>query len=278
MPAPAQIIPKVSIIIPCFNQGKYLGKTIESALAQTLRDIEIIVVDDGSTDPETQKFLDKYSHEKVRILRQKNTGAAEARNTGIKAACAPYILPLDADDLIAPRYAEKATQILDSDPAVGIVYCRAAYFGAQTGKWKMNVYPFDKILEKNFIFCSALYRRTDWLAAGGYNANMIHGYEDWDFWVSLYACGVRKIHRLDDTFFYYRRHKKISRNDGVLASPDHLRRMHLQIVKNHLDLYLEHPEALVNILRIFLPEASPEKNLKAKKSLRSFLTSLLGKA
>jgi len=92
----------VSVIIPCYNQGQYLTESIGSVLASDHQKIEIIVVDDGSTDPETCRILGGLDYPKTRLIRRENGGLAAARNSGIAAAQGRYILPLDADDRIGP--------------------------------------------------------------------------------------------------------------------------------------------------------------------------------
>jgi hypothetical protein len=93
-------MPEVSVIIPCYNQGQYLHEAIDSVLAQTFTDLEIIVVDDGSTDPATREILDTLNRTNTWLLRRKNGGLAAARNSGISTASGRYILPLDCDDRI----------------------------------------------------------------------------------------------------------------------------------------------------------------------------------
>ena len=95
---------KVSVIIPCYNQGAYLNEAVESILAQSYRDFEIIVVNDGSTDEETNRLLSGYDRQQTRVLHTENQGLSSARNNGIREAQGEYILPLDADDRIDPTY------------------------------------------------------------------------------------------------------------------------------------------------------------------------------
>ena len=93
-------VPQVSVIIPCYNQGRYLDDAITSVLVQTYQNFEILIVDDGSTEPETIEILQDYQQPKTRIIRTENQGVATARNLGIAQAQGTYILPLDADDKI----------------------------------------------------------------------------------------------------------------------------------------------------------------------------------
>ena len=95
-------MPKVSVIIPCYNQGACLEEAVDSVLAQTFQDFEILVVNDGSTDEATIRMLGKYERPKTRVIHTDNQGLAMARNNGIREARGAYILPLDADDKIGP--------------------------------------------------------------------------------------------------------------------------------------------------------------------------------
>ena len=152
---------RVSIVIPCFNAGETIGEAIESALSQTYADIEIVVVDDGSTDPVTLDVLAHAAWPRTRILHQGNAGPAAARNAAIQASLGEYILPLDADDRIEPTYVEKAMAAMQADPNVGIVYCKAMKFGAESGPWNLPAYTLRELVIDNVIFVTSLFRRAD---------------------------------------------------------------------------------------------------------------------
>ncbi|MBE9547203.1 MAG: glycosyltransferase family 2 protein, partial [Proteobacteria bacterium] len=226
-------MPKVSVIIPCYNQGVYLKEAVDSVLAQTFQDFEVLVVDDGSTDVETVKILEEYKRPKTRIIHTDNQGLSAARNNGIHEAQGDYILPLDADDKIGKGYLEDAVRILDQYPEIGIVYCEASYFGVRGGRWDLPEYSLDKIMNHNVIFCTALFRKADWEAVGGYNVNMVYGWEDWDFWLSLIHRG-RKVYRIPKIYFYYR-----LREISMVHTMDEEQRffMRLHACLNHRDLY-----------------------------------------
>lgn len=226
-------MPKVSVIIPCYNQGVFLEEVVESVLAQTFRDFEIIIVNDGSTDEVTNRLLADFRKPQTRIIHTVNQGVAMARNTGIAQACGEYILPLDADDRIGNTYLEKGVAILERHPEIGIVYCLAECFGARQGRWDIPGFSAWGMRFSNLIFCSALYRKTDWDRAGGYNPNMVKGWEDWDFWLSHLETGS-KVFRIPETLFYYRvaaesRERSMDRCAKV--------EMHLQLMRNHPQLF-----------------------------------------
>src|SRR4051794_31418414 len=134
-------MPKISIVITCYNIGAFLEEALQSALAQTYPDFEVIVVDDGSTDNATLALLDRLpAQPRLRILRTPNKGVAHARNYGITKASGDYILPLDADDRILPSYLACAASVLDQQPEVGFVGCHFSTFGEQQMKYEPNHY------------------------------------------------------------------------------------------------------------------------------------------
>ena len=93
--------------------------------------------------------------------------------------------------------------ILDADSEVGIVYCKARLFGAVETDWLLPDYSLERMLVDNLIFCSAFFRRDDWLDAGGYDPGMVYGWEDYEFWLGLIERG-RKVVRLEENLFCYR--------------------------------------------------------------------------
>lgn len=222
-------MPLVSVIIPCYNQGKFLAESIGSVLASDYDDLEIIVVDDGSTHPETVGILDSLDHPRTRLLRRKNGGLAAARNSGIAEAAGRYILPLDADDRINPRYLGAAVAVLEADPKVGIVYCRAEKFGAETGPWRLPPFSPWRMRLGNGIFCSALYRRDDWQVVGGYDETLRRGWEDWDFWLALLELG-RRVVCLDQIGFFYRKNQA---SMAAVMTPDLKTTLHRRLMAKH---------------------------------------------
>jgi glycosyltransferase involved in cell wall biosynthesis len=234
-------MPKVSVIIPCFNHGKYINAAVESVLGQTYNDFEIIIIDDGSTDKFTKKFLANYKRPKTKIIITQNQGLASARNTGIRNAKGKYILPLDADDKIAPTYIEKAVEVIENNKNIGIVYCLAETFGYKKGSWYIPEFTQKRMLLRNLIFCSALFKKQDWESVGGYNTKMIRSWEDWDFWLSLISIGC-EVYRIPEVLFYYRLTEgsmitTMSRQEQVA--------MHMQLMRNHKDIFIENSQPLV---------------------------------
>lgn len=194
----------VSIVIPCYNHGAFIAETIESVYQSNYPYLEVIVVDDGSKDNSKEVIgALQVSYPNLIYIHQPNAGPAAARNNGITTAKGKYILPLDADDLISPDYIPKAVEVLEQNPSVKVVYCRAEFFGERKGEWKLKPFKLKLLAMDNMIFCSAIYRKTDWALTGGYEERMTWGWEDWEFWVNLLKTGG-EVHQLPLIGFFYR--------------------------------------------------------------------------
>ena len=226
---------KVSIIIPCYNQGEYLEECLKSVFSSSYKNIEVIVVNDGSTD-DTKYLMDELEQKfTFKAIHQENSGPSKARNTAIKESSGEYILPLDADDIISRDYIESAVEVLENQKNVGIVYCNAELFGEKSGKWNLPPFSLDKMLTENLIFNCALFRRVDFDNTIGYNPNMKEGWEDWDFWLSILEL-KKEVVKLELVGFYYR----IRSNSREHASIDgRMERLRKQIYQNHLQFYID---------------------------------------
>lgn len=246
-------IKKVSIITPCYNDGIYIEETIGSILSQTYKNLEIIIIDDGSEDTHTIDILKKLDlRDNIKVIKTNHVGPAEARNIGIKYASGEYILPVDSDDLIDSTYIEKAVMCMNSDDKLGIVYCHADLFGNKTGSWELPDYSIDKMLIDNIIFVTALFRRTDWEQVGGFKSNMEHGMEDYDFWLSIIELG-REVYQLPEVLFHYRV-KDSSRTTKFHKSIDNVKETYRNIYLQHKILYERYKDKYAIVLRDALIE------------------------
>lgn len=234
-------MPKVSVIIPCFNQGEFLDQTVDSVLAQSFQDFEIVIVNDGSTDRRTNDLLRDYRRPRTRVLQTANQGVSAARNTAIRAATGAYILPLDADDLIDPQYLAKSVAILDQSDRLAVVTCLVEFFGAVSFQPEQPPFAAEEMLVRNVVGpCSSLFRKRDWELVGGYNTAMTRGWEDWDFWLSFAERGA-VVHRIPEVLFYYRI-REGSRERSM--ETEHRVDMFLQLYANHRDFYQRHMAAV----------------------------------
>jgi len=226
--------PVVSVVIPCYNQGRYLPDAVQSVLAQTHPAIEIIIVDDGSTDdtPRVGEQFSRAHSAKVRFLRKPNGGLASARNDGILRSSGEYILPLDADDELSPDFLEKTVEILETDRGVDIVSTWQYRFGEEQGV-EANA-PFDPrgiFLLNSLNYCS-LYRRSVPSAVGGYEPYMAEGMEDWEFWISAVRHGFR-VTQLREPLFRYR----IRSGSMLCGARKKMALLSAKIVRFHPDAY-----------------------------------------
>lgn len=196
---------KVSIIIPCYNHAKFLPDAILSAYNQTYKNVEIIVVNDGSTDNSLyvmQEF--KSIFKDLIIVNQENKGLSAARNAGIIESTGKYILTLDADDVISNEFLSKTVGKND------IVSTYYMIFGSKKGYIKPKSNPnFNDFVKRNQINCCSLFKKEIWETIGGYDEQMKIGFEDWDFWLRATMAGYR-VSVVEEVLFYYRKHENKS--------------------------------------------------------------------
>ena len=191
----------ISVVVPCYNGGKFIDQLTASLARQTFRDFEIVIVNDGSTDPVTTKKLAALDPA-IRVIHQENRGLSAARNTGFAAANADLIMNLDCDDQIEPTYlAETLAALQAAGPEVGFAFTHVRVVGAAQGVQKRYCNEFD-ILFKNTIGYSMLIRKTAWLKAGKYDESMRDGYEDWEFNLRLIGAGYAGIEIPKPLFIY----------------------------------------------------------------------------
>src|SRR6266403_729600 len=232
--------PRVSIIIPVFNAGRFLARALDSVEAQTERDFEVVVVDDGSIDRRTHKILDQAAERPgVTVHRTENRGPSAARNLAIERSRGAYILPLDADDYLAPTYLEKTIPVLDAEPALGVAYTWVGLVGGHHGTWKTGGFGVRELLTRCTIHVTSLYRRRLWEDVGGYDPRFVESCEDWDLWRAAAARGW-KGRCVPEVLVYYRRsassREKHARTPGVST------RLMRTLVEKHRPLYLAHME------------------------------------
>ena len=274
-------IPAVSVVIPCHNYGTFLPQALQSVLAQTFGDWELVIIDDGSTDDSAdvaRSLIARHPERRIRLLEQANAGVSAARNTGIAAARGRYILPLDADDVIAPTMLEKTTAILDSDPAIAIASTDVFAFtddNLPPQVLPMPAYSKELLLQRLIMFYCSLYRREAWEAVGGYNEDMRAG-EDWDFWIGCAEKGF-DAHHIHEPLFGARNkdtglHVEAAENDLAIRA---------RIVANHPGLFKPVTRAWANVLLHEDAETGrhdervPDDILTRAAEMEQFLTSVM---
>lgn len=184
--------PRVAVIIPCYNDGALVPDAVASA--QSSDDVEVVVVDDGSTEPQTQRALEELARNGVTLLRQQNAGLSAARMAGVRATTAPYIYNLDADDLAITDSLRTMADQLDANPEAVVSYGDYEEFG-ESRLIRLVPHRIDpyRLAYANEYPVSALFRRDALEALGGWQ-HLGAGYEDWGLWMTLAERGCHGVH------------------------------------------------------------------------------------
>ncbi len=218
-------VPTLSVVVPFFNLAPYLPQTLEALEKQTFRDFETIIVDDGSTDEDARRLIQTLAESAAvregrwRIVRQANAGLSAARNAGFRAARAPWVVPLDADDVPMPTALERLVEAKQRNPGAGWVTSLVRYFAddpdAITGGWcPLGSDPWIGAVRNCFSTPFALVDRDDVLDIGGYD-EWLTSYEDWDLYARLCARGLRGVVIPEFLFAYRVRAESMLRTEAV---------------------------------------------------------------
>lgn len=226
--------PLVTTITPCFNHGRYLRECLASIFEQTYPHVEIVVVDDASTDSETQDLLtDLEGDERVTVVRQPvNSGPSAARNRALDVARGRYFLPVDSDNLLLPNAIEKLVAFLQTSPEdVGFVYPNLQYFGNRDDYFEPPDYNPYLLLDGNYCDTCSLFDRRVFDAGVRFAEDIRLGHEDWDLVLQMAARGIRGRAMLGPTVLY--RKRGFTRSDLVEyrteAFQKEIRRRHPQL-------------------------------------------------
>ena len=197
--------PKISVVIPCFEQAQYLSECIESVLAQTYKPHEIIVINDGSQD-ETRYVAKQYP---VKYIEQVNKGLASARNTGLMNMTGDYFFPLDSDDKMLENCLKVVSNTIENNPKADIVAPSFKCFGKYQDE--IILMPNPKLEDFNFLngqpknrigYFSAI-KKEALLEVGGYSPKMTWGWEDFHLSINLLSKG-KKIVTIPEVLILYR--------------------------------------------------------------------------
>jgi len=235
--APTAAEPRCAVIIPCFDDGELVPEAVASV--QEDEPVEVVVVDDGSTDPRTLTVLAELERAGTTVVRRANGGLGAARTTGLGATTAPFVYPLDADDRLEPGALAAMADALTREPEAGFAWGDYELFGDQTGRYRSpdEWLPWTLTYVNPYPVCS-MFRRGVLERAGGWEGR---AYEDWDLWLRLVGLGVHGV-RVDRSVYRRRlhgdgrllqqarrRHQELyaglqARNAGVFAQRNALRR------------------------------------------------------
>jgi glycosyltransferase involved in cell wall biosynthesis len=199
-------MPKVSVIVPAYNQSRYVEAAVRSALTQTCDDLEVVVVDDGSTD-DTSSVVQAIADPRLRYVYQENRGLSGARNTGIRHARGEFLTFLDADDLFLPDKLEVLLAAFARRPELGLVAGQAILVdqdGRRIGEIFDRPLPDDPsdLLLGNPLHVGSVLLRKSWQARIGYFDEALRSYEDWDYWLRLALAGCRMAYEARPVSLY----------------------------------------------------------------------------
>ena len=243
--------PRVSIIVPCYKTARFVAETLQSVFAQTYKNFEVVVVNDGSPDtPDLEQAIAPW-RDKITYLHTKNCGLAGARNNGIRAAKGELIALLDSDDMWEPNYLEVQVAKLDSDPAADIVYPRTLLFGEESSVTTRSApstgeVTFSRLVQQEVSVMVSVLARREALVRAGLFDDSLRSCEDFDMWLRCVKSGSRIIYH-DDVLVRYR-----VRPDSLSADPvwmyDHARRV-LEKMQTSVQLTDEEQEAVRSTIR-----------------------------
>jgi glycosyltransferase involved in cell wall biosynthesis len=256
--------PAVSVVIPCFRQAGFLPGAVESVVGQTRRDWEVIVVDDGSPDDTADvaaHLISAHPDRRIRLVQQPHLGASAARNRGISVADGRYVLPLDADDEILPAMLERTAGVLDSRPDVAIVSTDIQRFGSDTRRLRLHRTRPSDLARRNTVPSCSLFRREVWTTVGGYNLNMVDGYEDWDFWVAAAEAGFAFAHVAEPLFRY-----RVAPTSRTSHATNHAPELVRQIRLNH-PAFFAHALSTADLRRHDLRQAAVREYASGRQAL-----------
>lgn len=224
--------------MPCYNQGLYIEDAVQSVLDQSYSDIQLIIVDDCSTDGLTrekiQKFGKNFDSRITVISLEKNSGVSVARNIGAGVSGGEYLLFLDADDMIHTDFINKSLKVLRDNLDCSFVTSDVAYFGKINRKHSVEEFDYYKLLARNFLPVTGLLYRVDFFKTSGFASEMTYGLEDWEFWIRFFSNGKKAIILREYLFRY--RIKKNSKNVDALQN---VKRARSFIVSNNSKIFAD---------------------------------------
>ena len=239
--------PRIAVIVPAYGVAHLVGEALHSLQAQTLRDWECVVIDDGAPDDVAAAVAPFLSDARIRFVASDNHGVSAARNRAVAETGAPYLALLDGDDLLRPHYLERTVAQLEAEPQARLATCNARIFGAVPGERLCVTAPQGRgdglrgsladVLDRSFnVYIGSTFRRADFDAVGGFDPRMAQS-EDFDFWVRLMLLGGH-AHYIDEILADYR-----IRPGSASANGERMLLGNIRVYEKALAALGERPEA-----------------------------------
>jgi hypothetical protein len=222
----------LSVIVPCHDDGEFLIESVASVERHAPDSTELVIVNDGSSQPRTIAVLDALRGAGYRIIDQPHSGLSAARNHGISLSRGRFVLPLDVDNRICEGFADMAVQVLEEQPEVGVVYGDRYDFGMRRGRMHVPEFDLDMLLWENYIDACAIFRRSLWAECDKYDP-ALGALEDWELWISAAERGWQFYHLNAITFEYRVRPESLLSTTQV-SGPQ----LHAHILEKHAALYV----------------------------------------
>lgn len=232
---------RVAVVIPFLGRTAELRECLASVRDQTFADWQAVAVDDGSRDDSGAALVKEFNDPRIRLVRHPvNRGLAAARNTGVRATTAPWILPLDGDDILPTGALDRLLAAVSESPGMDCAFGDIELFGSETGTWRYGVGTTADLARRQWLpGAGALLHRRVWQRAQGWceDDDLRAGNEDWDFWLAAAAEGpIRAVHVPEVTYRY--RRSAGSMSTGSLRLADWRTRM--AMVRRHRELFDRH--------------------------------------
>lgn len=209
--------PRVSIVLPTYNQAHYLPEALNSVFAQTYRDVELLVVNDGSTDATAAVLADYQQRHEFTVIMQENQGLPCALNAGFAQTYGDYLTWISSDNVMLPEMLSALVEALDKDPSFGLVYADRYLMneeGRDLGRFNTSDYDPYLLLHANLVHCCFLYRRECMERVGGYDPEFIYG-EDWEYWIRISR--YYRMKHVPQALYRYRLHGTSMTSELVLG-------------------------------------------------------------
>ena len=246
----------ISIVIPCYNDAKFIEHAIDSAINQTHSNKEIIVVDDGS-NKDTKVVLKSLEHKIDKLITQENLGQSTARNNGIKQAKGSFILVLDSDDYFENTFCSKALSLFNNNTDIKLVTCYANLVFEKASNnyvYKPKGGTIESFLTSNSALGSALFKKEDWNSCGGYDETMRNGFEDWEFYIRLLSHGGR-AEVIKEPLYNYRKRENTTTSKANQAKYD----LFKYIFTKHKDLNIRYYDSFMMQLVLKIEKEEKER-------------------
>lgn len=238
-------LPKLSIIIPYYNLGKYINETIESIRSSSYKNCEIIIVNDGTTDLESQNILNELRKQNdIYIIDQENAGLSVARNVGVMQASGEYITFLDADDLVEKDYYTRAVNVLKNHSDVDIVYSWVRYFESKNEIWPTFDLSMPYLLLSNMTAAFYVIRKEQFVKYGINKQDMRKGMEDYDSLISMHSNGCKGVSIPEPLVKYRYRLGSMSKS----FNPQLIAEIYNNIIDNHEETYKKYSIEIMKII------------------------------